>query len=116
MIKKLCLSILLASNAAFAAQTIVINANVITIDPSRPSAQAFAYENGKFLAIGSNAEILKLKTPEATVIDMHGATVVPGFNDAHLHPQQIYDEGSVYYRVWLGADRAKTMDQLIAEL
>jgi predicted amidohydrolase YtcJ len=116
MIKQLCLSILLASNAAFAAETIVINANVITIDPSRPSAQAFAYENGKFLAVGSNAEMLKLKTPEAIVIDMHGATVVPGFNDAHVHPQQIYDEGSVYYRVWLGADRAKTMDQLIAEL
>ena len=34
MIKQLCLSILLASNAAFAAETIVINANVITIDPA----------------------------------------------------------------------------------
>jgi predicted amidohydrolase YtcJ len=43
-------------------------------------------------------------------------TVTPGFNDAHLHPQAIFDENSPYYRVWLGADRVKTMDDLIAAL
>ena len=43
-------------------------------------------------------------------------TVTPGFNDAHLHPQAIFDENSPYYRVWLGADKVKTMDELVAAL
>lgn len=122
MSKRSCLILaLLASaacsaNLAFATETIVINANVITVDSAHPAAQAFAYENGRFLAVGTNAEILKLRTPSSEVIDLDGMTVVPGFNDAHLHPQMIFDQGSPYYRVWLGADRVKTIDQLIAAL
>ena len=42
--------------------------------------------------------------------------MTPGFNDAHLHPQAIFDETSPYYRVWLGTDRVKTMDDLVAAL
>jgi predicted amidohydrolase YtcJ len=116
MIKRLCFFLTLISNVAYGANTIVINANVITVDPAHPTAQAFAYEDGRFLAIGTDAEILKLKTPSSEVIDLNGMTVVPGFNDAHLHPQIIFDQGSPYYRVWLGADSAKTIDQLIAAL
>jgi predicted amidohydrolase YtcJ len=116
MIKRLCFFLTLISNVAYGANTIVINANVITVDPAHPTAQAFAYEDGRFVAIGTDAEILKLKTPSSEVIDLNGMTVVPGFNDAHLHPQIIFDQGSPYYRVWLGADSAKTIDQLIAAL
>jgi predicted amidohydrolase YtcJ len=50
------------------------------------------------------------------VIDLKGMTVTPGFNDAHLHPQAICDENSPYYRVWLGGDRVRTMEDLIAAL
>jgi hypothetical protein len=116
MIRKLCLFFAVASSAAFAGNTIVINANVITVDANHPTAQAFAYENGRIEAVGTNAEILKLKTRSSEVIDLKGQTVVPGFNDAHLHPQQIFDEDSPYYRVWLGGDRVKTMDELVAAL
>ena len=122
MSKRFCLIlVLLASaaclaNLAHAAETIFINAKVITVDPAHPSAQAFAIDNGRFAAVGTNAEILKLKTASTTVIDLKGKTVTPGFNDAHLHPQAIFDENSPYYRVWLGSDRVKTMDDLIAAL
>ena len=116
MIKILSLTLLIASPAAFAAETVFVNANVITIDKDHPSAQAFILDNGKFLAVGSNEEMLKQKTSDAAVVDLHGRTVVPGFNDVHVHPQEIYNEGSPFYRVWLGAERVKTMDQLIAEL
>lgn len=98
MIKNLCLSIAFLSNLAFASDTIVINARVITVDPNHPTAEAFAIENGRFSAVGSNAEILKLETSSTIVIDLKGMTVTPGFNDAHLHPQTIFDEGSPYYR------------------
>ncbi len=116
MIKRACLFFALIANVAYGSNTIVINANVITVDPAHPLAQAFAYENGRFEAVGNNREILKLRVPSSEVIDLKGMTVVPGFNDAHLHPQMIFDEGTPYYRVWLGADRVKTIDQLVAEL
>ena len=49
------------ASLAYAANTIFINANVITVDPAHPSAQAFAFEYGRFIAVGTNAQILKLK-------------------------------------------------------
>jgi predicted amidohydrolase YtcJ len=116
MIRKLCLSLALIPNIAFAADTIVINAKIITVDKDRPSAQAFAIDNGRFTAVGTNAEILKLKTASTTVIDLKGETVTPGFNDAHLHPQAIFPEGTPHYRVWLGGDKVKTMAELVAAL
>jgi predicted amidohydrolase YtcJ len=116
MIKRICFVFALLSNIAFAADTIVINAKVITVDPNHPSAQAFAIDNGRFSAVGTNAEILKLKTASTKVIDLKGETVTPGFNDAHLHPQAIFDENSPYYRVWLGGDRVKTIDELVGAL
>jgi predicted amidohydrolase YtcJ len=116
MTKKLGLLLLCFADAAWAANTLVINANVITVDPAHPAAQAFAYENGRIDAVGSNAEILRLKTPSSEVIDLKGMTVVPGFNDAHLHPQTIFDENSPYYRVWLGSDKVTTIDELVAAL
>src|SRR6202789_4008538 len=115
MIKTLLL-LALTSNVAFATDTIVINAKVITVDRDHPSAQAFAIDNGRFIAVGTNAEILKLKTASTKIIDLKGETVTPGFNDAHLHPQAIFQEGTPHYRVWLGGDRVKTIDELVAAL
>ena len=116
MIGKLCLFLALTANFAYAAETIVINANVITVDAQHPAAQAFAYDNGRFTAVGTNAEILKLKTPSTEIIDLKGMTVTPGFNDAHLHPQAIFDENSPYYRVWLGSDKVASIGELVAAL
>ena len=116
MIGKLCLILALSANFAYAAQIIVINANVITVDAEHPTAQAFAYDDGRFTAVGTNVEILKLKTPSTEVIDLKGMTVTPGFNDAHLHPQAIFDENSPYYRVWLGSDKVHTIEDLVAAL
>jgi predicted amidohydrolase YtcJ len=116
MVTRLCLLLACVSNAAWAANTLVINANVITVDKDQPSARAFAFDNGRFTAVGSIEEILKLRMPSSVVIDLKGMTVIPGFNDAHLHPQAIFDENSPYYRVWLGADRVKTISDLVAAL
>jgi len=116
MISRFCVLLAFISNAAWAANTLVINANVITIDKDHPSSQAFAFENGRFTAVGTNEQILKLKTSSTEIINLKGMTVTPGFNDVHLHPQAIFDENSPYYRVWLGGDRVKTMNDLISAL
>jgi hypothetical protein len=47
--------------------------------------QALAVSDGKIIAAGSGAEILKLKGPKTQVIDLGGHFVMPGFNDAHVH-------------------------------
>jgi hypothetical protein len=107
---------ILLTQLAFASDTLFINARVITVDPAHPSAEAFAVDNGRFTVVGSNEEILKLKTQSTTVIDLKGMTVTPGFNDAHLHPQTIFDQESPYYRPWLGGDRVTNIDELVAAL
>ncbi|MBS0363033.1 MAG: amidohydrolase [Proteobacteria bacterium] len=78
----------LSAGAAWAADTpdlIVTNARVYTVDPKQPRAQAFAVRDGRFVAVGSNAEIKALAGPRAQVVDAGGATVVPGFVDSHNH-------------------------------
>ena len=64
---------------------IVKNANVITVDESIPSAEAFAVSNGKFVAIGSNSDIENLVSPKTKIYDAEGRTIIPGLIDAHIH-------------------------------
>ncbi|MBK8146847.1 MAG: amidohydrolase [Acidobacteria bacterium] len=64
---------------------IVFNANVRTLDRSRPTAQAFAVLNGRIVAVGTTAEIKLLAGPKTERIDAGGKLVIPGFNDAHVH-------------------------------
>jgi len=95
---------------------IYINGTVITVDPHRPYAEAFAVVNGRFSAVGTTAEIRRMATSTTKIIDLKGMTVTPGFNDVHLHPGPVYHEDSPYYTPWLGPEKVKTMDDLIAVL
>lgn len=63
---------------------IVHNAVVFTGDPG-PMPEAVAVRANQILKVGTNREILRLQRPQTVSIDAHGAAVVPGFNDAHLH-------------------------------
>lgn len=67
------------------ADTIIRNANVITIDRRNPRAQAIAIRDGRFVAVGSSDNVLNLQGPGTRVLDMGGNTVLPGFIDAHIH-------------------------------
>jgi predicted amidohydrolase YtcJ len=63
------------------ADLLIVNANVLTMDPARPRARSIAIAGGSVLAL--NAEQSELRARE--VADLHGATVLPGFHDAHNH-------------------------------
>ena len=65
---------------------IVRNANVYTVDARLPRAEAFYIRGGRFLAVGTNAEIGLLASKGAQVLDAQGMTIVPGFIDCHNHP------------------------------
>jgi predicted amidohydrolase YtcJ len=60
--------------------------HLLTMDPARPVAQAVAIAGGRFLAVGGDAEILRLTGRNTHRIDLGRKTVVPGFIDAHNHP------------------------------
>ncbi|WP_346937565.1 amidohydrolase [Clostridium sp.] len=64
---------------------IYVNGNVISLDKDN-IYEAFAVRDGKFIAVGSNEYLLSLfSTYDYKITDLKGNTVVPGFNDAHMH-------------------------------
>jgi hypothetical protein len=64
-----------------AADLMLVNANVLTMDPARPRAAAVAVWGGRISAVHDDAAAVTADR----VIDVRGATVVPGFRDAHNH-------------------------------
>ncbi|AQV98992.1 amidohydrolase [Cupriavidus necator] len=77
--------VFLAQPTWAAADLIVVNGDVRTVDPGKPKVEAFAVEKGKFSAIGSNKEIKALANAGTRVIDAGGKTITPGFIDGHTH-------------------------------
>ncbi|MEN8123907.1 MAG: amidohydrolase [Bacteroidota bacterium] len=65
-------------------ELIIKNGNIYTVDDHFQKAEAFAINNGKFIAVGSNADILK-KFKSTNIIDANNKTIVPGLIDAHCH-------------------------------
>jgi predicted amidohydrolase YtcJ len=68
-----------------AADLLLINARVITLNPSQPSAEAIAIQGERIRWTGTNAEASRLFRNASQVIDLEGATVLPGLIDAHVH-------------------------------
>jgi predicted amidohydrolase YtcJ len=72
------------------ADIIFLHGNIYTGTQNESShrvkrAQALAVGGDRVLAVGAEAEVLKLKGPQIQVIDLGGNFVMPGFNDAHTH-------------------------------
>ena len=67
------------------AELILHHGNIFTIDDRQPKAEAVAIAGGRFFAVGSNDDVLNLKSAATRRIDLEGKTVVPGFIDAHTH-------------------------------
>ncbi|RKE86044.1 amidohydrolase [Rhizobium sp. AG855] len=67
------------------ADLILYHGHVTTLDRSNPSATAIAIKDGKFLAVGSDAEIMKHAGPQTKTVDLRGKRVLPGLNDNHTH-------------------------------
>ena len=71
---------------ALAADLVIKNAKVVTIDKDKPRAQAIAFKSETIVAVTSNERIEEyVKEGVSRIIDAEGRLVVPGFNDAHIH-------------------------------
>ena len=73
------------SAASETADLVLLSAKVWTGDPARPEATALAARDGRIVAVGSDAEIGRLRGPQTVVVDGRGRRVVPGFIDSHTH-------------------------------
>jgi predicted amidohydrolase YtcJ len=56
------------------------------MDPAQPRAEAVALAGGRFLAVGTSADVANLATAHTKKMDLGGKTVLPGFIDTHSHP------------------------------
>src|SRR2546421_11986895 len=74
-----------ADDKGFAPDLLIINANVQTMDPRQPAAQAVAISGNRIVAVGTTKELRKLAGARTRIIDAHGQLLLPGFNDAHVH-------------------------------
>jgi len=63
---------------------IVHNAKVYVADDLGTVADAVAIRGNKILKVGGEREVMRYRRPQTTVIDAHGAAVLPGFDDAHV--------------------------------
>lgn len=66
-------------------EKIFLSGNVYTLNDDRPRAQAIGVAGGRIVAVGSDAEVRRLATPETREFDLRGRTVLPGLIDAHGH-------------------------------
>ena len=71
--------------AQSAADLVLVNGRIYTVDNARPVVSALAVRGGRVLFVGSDAEARVLANGSTSVIDLDGATVVPGITDAHAH-------------------------------
>jgi len=65
--------------------TIYNNGNIITLEEQSPFAEAMFVEDGIIKAIGTNKEIASLKSHNIKIVNLKGATILPGFIDSHTH-------------------------------
>ncbi|HXD34476.1 MAG TPA: amidohydrolase [Pyrinomonadaceae bacterium] len=68
-----------------AADLVLQNGNIYTVNDKQPHAEAIAIKGDRIVFVGSNAAAQKFVGQGTRVIDLHGNTVVPGLTDAHCH-------------------------------
>ena len=68
------------------ADLVLLGGSVVTVDPACPRAEAVAVAAGRIVAVGSDRDVRELIGAGTDVVELQGQTVLPGFQDAHVHP------------------------------
>ena len=68
------------------ADKVMVNGDIYTVNANQAWAKALAIKDGKIMRVGSKDEIEALVGKDTVVVDLKGQMVVPGFQDAHVHP------------------------------
>jgi predicted amidohydrolase YtcJ len=67
------------------ADVVFVNGNVYTVSEGQPRAEAIAVKGDRIIFVGSNREVKRYEGRRTRIVDLHGATVVPGMTDSHNH-------------------------------
>src|SRR5262247_4143607 len=65
---------------------IISNGRIATQDERGSFASSVAMKDGRFVAVGSDSEVMRFRSEATEIIDLGGRTVIPGLNDSHMHP------------------------------
>ena len=90
-----------------AADIILSNGKIITVDEKFSIAQAVAVRGDRIMAVGTSQEINRLAGPNTRRIDLRGRSVTPGFIDNHAH----YMEEGAYWTEELRLDGVESRKQ-----
>jgi predicted amidohydrolase YtcJ len=95
------------------ADLIVHHALITTQTAAQPKASALAVKGGRIYAVGNDADILALKDAHTKIIDAEGRRLIPGLEDAHMHP---LNERNFNYKVrWDGVPTLKRALEMLTE-
>ncbi len=68
-----------------AADLILFNGKITTLDRQNPDADALAIQDGRFMGAGRAQDIMRFAVPSTRLIDLNGRRVIPGLIDSHMH-------------------------------
>ena len=88
---------------------VLVNGNIITLDPSKPRAGAIAIGDDRIIGVGTNEEMLSVAGKNARIIDLEGRTVLPGLSDSHVH---LIEYGLMLSSASLDVREARSIDEI----
>lgn len=91
--------------------TLWYNADVVTLDPLQPRAQALVCQGESIVYVGDEAGARRV-AGAAHAVDLGGAVVVPGFNDNHLH--LVFHGEHAFAPNLTGLNEAQVVERLLA--
>ena len=94
------------------AELILHNAQITSLDRSNPAPEAFAIADGRFLAVGALADVMRHRGPATRVIDAGGRRAIPGLIDSHIHVIR----GGLHYNLELRWDGVRSLADALALL
>ncbi len=98
-----------AAGSADAADLVLLNGKIVTVDDKDSEFQAVAVKGDKIVALGSDEEIKKYAGSGTKVVDLEGRLAIPGFNEGHGHFMGIGDA-----KMMLDLTKPKNWDEIVA--
>ncbi|HEX3119265.1 MAG TPA: amidohydrolase family protein, partial [Candidatus Acidoferrum sp.] len=95
------------------AEVVLLNGKILTVDPHNSVVEAAAIGfDGRFMAIGSNAEVRGWMDAHTKVIDLHGRTATPGLIDSHGH----YADGGIDELFTVNLSEATSVSEIVEKI
>ena len=101
-----------AETPADVADVIYHGGKIYTVNKQQPWVEAVAIKDGKFLAVGSNADVKKMTGENTELVDLKGGFAMPGMHDIHLHIQNAYTADALEGKLLFIPGGIQSLDEL----